>query len=61
MSDWYVIANQQYGSTVHLRVVAGPLTKDEATEEAQLRAHRTAGKFNLEVVEFDPFFGLTQT
>ena len=60
MRDWYVIANKQDGDLVHLRIVAGPLTQEAATHEAQLRIDRTSKGFSLAVVEFDPFFGLKE-
>jgi hypothetical protein len=62
VNDWYVIAtNQQDGALVCLRIVAGPLSMEAATQEAQLRLRRTPKDFKLAVVQFDPFFGLTET
>lgn len=58
--NWYVVANENGGLVTRLRIVAGPLTKEAATEEAQLRIRRKTGDIHFAIVEFDPFYGMNR-
>ena len=60
MADWYVIANKQEGNIVHVRIVAGPLSRERATTEAELRVKQAPEGMRLAVVEFDAMFGMAR-
>ena len=57
-SEWYVLATSQVGSILLMRLVAGPLSLQAATSEAQNRVTLSRADFRFSVVEFDSMFGL---
>ena len=56
---WYVLAGNQSGTILEVRIVAGPLTLDAAKEEAHHRLKRAWEGITFSVVEFDPMYALT--
>lgn len=57
-SQWYVLATTRVGRILLMRIVAGPLSLDEATYEAQQRVRISRADVEFSTVELDPMFGL---
>jgi len=52
--DWYVLATRQDGILIHIRIVAGPLSFEDAKEFAESRVNLSEAK--LVVVQYDADF-----